>query len=403
VTEPHADDAGFRQYVRRWFAENTPANWRAATPALDEAGQLEWQRDWLRTLSGVGFHAPHVPKEFGGGGYDLMSRAIIYEEWARAEAPALLLYSVSLHHMPSTLLNAGTQEQKDKYVRDGISGVVWCQGFSESEAGSDLAALRTTAVYSTERGGYVVNGRKIWSSHAAHASYCLLLARTSSDGPKQQGITYFIADMSSPGIATHPIVQSTGDKEFCEVTFDDVFIPEADRIGAEGQGWQIAQSTLSAERGPLALEIVERIDVARRGLRRELRDGGLGGGFGTDPARADDDAVVAMSARSLALSCMAHDMIGTILTSGRPSSLSSVVKVASSDLMRAVVDHASLYDGVESMVAHPLIPGTSWFSGHWFTDFIHSWAWSIGAGSNEIQRNIIADRVLGMPRTARAR
>jgi alkylation response protein AidB-like acyl-CoA dehydrogenase len=398
VTEPPVGDAEFRQYVRRWFNENTPAGWWSSSAGLDEAGQLAWQREWLRTLSAPGFHAPHVPQEFGGGGYDLRSRAVIYEEWARAEAPGLLLYSVSLHHMPSTLLKAGTPEQQQKYVRDGLSGTVWCQGFSEPEAGSDLAALRTSAVYDAERHGYFINGRKIWSSHAAHASYCLLLARTSSDGPKQRGITYFIADMASPGITVRPIVQSTGDREFCEVTFDAVFVPEADRIGAEGEGWQIAQSTLSSERGPLALEIVERIDVARRALRRGLRSGELG-----DPARADDDAVVAMAARSLALSCMAHDMIDTILTSGRASSLSSVVKVASSDLMRQVVDHGSLADGISSMVEQPPVPGASWFSGKWFRDYVHSWAWSIGAGSNEIQRNIIADRVLGMPRSGAVR
>ena len=393
-----AADQEFRQYVRRWFGDNTPAGWRSAVTAMTEPEQLAWQREWLRTLRGPGFHAPHVPREFGGGGYDLKSRAIIYEEWAHAEAPALLLYSVSLHHMPSTLLKAGTPEQRQRYIRDGLSGTVWCQGFSEPEAGSDLAALRTSAVYDADRGGYVVNGRKIWSSHAAHASYCLLLARTSSDGPKQSGITYFVVDMSRDGIAVNPIVQSTGDREFCEVTFDDVFVPEADRIGAEGEGWKIAQSTLTSERGPLALEIVERIDVARRALQRGQRSGKLG-----DPACADDDAMVTLATRSLALSCMAHDMIDTILTSGRPSSLSSVVKVASSDLMRQVVNRASLDDGAASLIEQAPVPGMSWFSGNWFRDFIHSWAWSIGAGSNEIQLNIIADRVLAMPRTGPTR
>jgi alkylation response protein AidB-like acyl-CoA dehydrogenase len=386
--------ADFRQYVRHWFRANTPPGWQAEARALDEPGQIEWQRAWLRTLSHAGFHAPHVPKEFGGGGYDLPSRTIIYEEWARADAPALPLYSVSLHHMPSTLLHAGTPEQQQKYISGGLSGVVWCQGFSEPEAGSDLASLRTSAIRTPDGTGYKVNGRKIWSSHATDAAYCLLLARTSSDGPKHRGITYFIADMASPGIEVHPIMQSTGDKEFCEITFDDVFVPEENRIGAEGEGWRIAQSTLSAERGPLALEIVERIEVARRRLRKQVNaDGGTAAAIGVE-----DESMADMLARSLALGAMAHDMIDTILTSGRPSDLSSVVKVASSDLMRQVTDAASLVDGVGSMIAQPRTPGSSWFSGHWFTDFIQSWGWSIGAGSNEIQRNVIADRVLGMPK-----
>ena len=391
-----SDDAAFRRFVRGWFQSNTPDAWRVSARNLSESEQIEWQREWLRVLSGPGFHAPHVPKDFGGGGYNLPERAVIYQEWARADAPNLSLYSVSLHHMPSTLLRAGTAQQRDKYIRRGLDGVIWCQGFSEPEAGSDLAALRSTAVRSTDRDGYVINGRKIWSSHAAHAQHCLLLVRTSNSGPKHAGITYVIADMTSSGVEVRPIKQSTGQEEFCEVTFDDVFVPTADRIGDEGEGWQIAQSTLSAERGPLALEIVERIDMARQCLRDGLRAGMPGDVIG----REDDEVMLDMTTRSLALRSMALDMIETMSAPGaeRGRSLSSVVKVASSDLMRQVVDYASLCDGLNSMTAEPHTPGTSWFSGHWIDDFINSWGWSISAGSNEIQRNIIARRVLKMPK-----
>ena len=381
----------FRERVRTWFGVNTPTDWTERMGALDEHGQMRMQRDWLALLATEGFQAPHVPTEFGGGGYDVASRAILFEEWARSGAPPLALFSVSLYHMPSTLLQAGTEEQQRRYIPGALAGEIWCQGFSEPDAGSDLASLRTRAVRTEDDSGYLVTGRKIWTSHAADASYCLLLARTSVEERRQAGITYMIVDMSDPGVSVRQILQSTRQEEFCEVTFDDVFVPASDVIGAEGDGWNVAQRTLSTERGPLALEIVERIDVGRRNLRDLI---------GSDAGRAEEwsGELVDMIARSQALRCMAGDLINQMAETGQVGGLSSILKVASADFLRAVVGTGSIAAGEDSFMSPKPLLGTSWFSPHWMTDYINSWGWSIGAGSSEIQRNIIAERLLGMPK-----
>ena len=187
-------------------------------------------------------------------------QVVLYQEMAAHDAPRLVLAFVGIHHAASTLLVAGTEEQRNRHLPAILDGEIWVQGFSEPEAGSDLASLRTTA----RRDGdtFVVNGQKLWASGGMHADWCLLLARTDPDAPKRKGISYFLLDMTTPGVEVRPIRNAIGDSHFCEVFLNDVAIPAANLVGDENAGWQVAQATLGAERGMTMLELAERLGNA---------------------------------------------------------------------------------------------------------------------------------------------
>ena len=187
-------------------------------------------------------------------------QVVLYQELAAADAPRLVLAFVSIHHAASTLLAAGTDEQRQRHLPAILDGEIWCQGFSEPEAGSDLAALKATA--RREGDAYVVNGQKVWASGALHSDWCLLLVRTDPDAPKRKGISYLLMDMRSPGLDVRPITQATGEAHFCEIFMDDVVVPVANLVGAENAGWAVAQQTLGAERGMTMLELSERLGNA---------------------------------------------------------------------------------------------------------------------------------------------
>ena len=389
--------ADFRSSVAAWFAEHVPDDWESRTDAMDVKEWAEFQRGWLRTLNTVGFGAPHVPTDWGGGGFDVARQAIIYEEGTRANSPALKAYTISLHHVPSTLLKAGTAEQRERYVRDAIDGTIWCQGFSEPEAGSDLASLRTLAV--PVEGGYRVSGQKIWSSNAQLARWCLLLARTDPAAPRHQGISYLIMDMQDPGVEVRPIRTATGHTEFCEIFLDNVWIPRESLIGAENDGWNIAQRTLATERGPIAVETIERMMV---GVQYVLDH------FVDRDRLADSDeldhramAVAELLAQGLAVRSVAQDAVDLIERGGNAAALASLIKVSSSDLLRRSTDLGSVYSADEAFVMPGHTHPRGWFTGHEMSDFVNSWAWSIAGGTNEIQQNIIAERILGLPKEPR--
>ena len=195
-----------------------------------------------------------------GGGMSVAEQIVLYQELAAHDAPRLVLAFVGIHHAASTLLVAGTDEQRQRHLPAILDGEIWVQGFSEPEAGSDLASLRTTA--RRDGDAYVVNGQKLWASGGMHADWCLLLARTDPDAPKRNGISYFLLDMTTPGIDVRPIRNAIGDSHFCEIFLNDVEIPAANLVGAENAGWQVAQATLGAERGMTMLELAERLGNA---------------------------------------------------------------------------------------------------------------------------------------------
>ncbi len=224
----------FRTRVRDWCARNVPKAWRESQAGADDEAVVAFQRDWRATLESGGFLAPQWPVSMGGCDMPLAQQAILAEELARADAPRLSLYQVAISNAAPAILNFGTDEQKRRFLPGIRNGEVWCQGFSEPGAGSDLASLSTRA---DRRGDvYVLNGQKIWTSWAKHADWCFILVRTDRDAPKRRGISYLLMDMRSPGITVRPIKQATGAAEFCELFLNDVEVPVANLLGPENEG-----------------------------------------------------------------------------------------------------------------------------------------------------------------------
>ncbi len=255
-TRSGPDLESFRATVRSWCRSHIAADWRQRQTGASDEEFVRFQQEWFQELRQAGFAVPHWPREWGGG-LSVGEQTVLYEELARHDAPRLVLAFVSIHHAASTLLLAGSDEQRRRHLPAILDGEIWVQGFSEPEAGSDLASLRTTA---RRRGDvFVVNGQKVWASGAHFADWCLLLARTDPVAPKRRGISYFMLDMRVPGIEVRPIRQATGESHFCEIFLRDVEIPASQLIGPENDGWQVAQATLSAERGMTMLELAERL------------------------------------------------------------------------------------------------------------------------------------------------
>ncbi len=340
-------------------------------------------------LVGAGYAVPHWPEQWPGGGRSLAEQKVIYEELARADSPRLLLSFVSTYHAASTLMECGSDEQRARYLPAILRGETWCQGFSEPGAGSDLAAIKTKAELRGDH--YVVSGQKVWSTMAQYADKCLLLVRTSSDGPKQAGITFLLMDMKAKGVSVRPINQIQGDEEFCEIFLDDVEVPVSDRVGEEGKGWVVAQTTLSSERGLTLMELSYRMkgalnraaDLIRQNKRQD--DVGVLREFGKLVTQVD--AACAIADKFL------ENRIGGVERIGD----ASIVKNSYSSALRAYAAFGVNVGGIEEQYRAPITFGDL-NTGNWMADFMNSYAWTIAGGSEEVQRNIIAERMLEMPR-----
>lgn len=378
----------FRHEVRTWLAANTPSDWREACSSHE--GFLRTQRNWFAALAGGGYAVPHWPAEWPGGGRSLAEQKVIYEELARADTPRLLLSFMSTYHAACTFFEWGSTAQQAQYLPRILQGEIWCQGFSEPGAGSDLAALKTRA----ERRGdvYVVNGQKLWSTMGQFADKCLLLVRTSTEGAKQAGLTYLLLDLKAKGVTARPIHQIHGDEEFAELFLDDVEVPVADRLGEEGQGWAVAQSTLSSERGLTLLELSARMrgslwrlsDSIRQAGRQE--DAGILRDYGRLATRID--ATCALADHFLASRIAGEERVGD----------ASLVKLAYSRTLREFTMLGVRIGGMAAQYHAPITFGGGMETGNWMADFMNSYAWTIAGGSDEVQRNIIAERLIGMPR-----
>lgn len=383
-----SDLTAFRQEVRAWLEANLPRNWREACG--DQDGFVDMQRSWFAKLVEGGYAVPHWPAEWPGGGRSLAEQKIIYEEMARADTPRLLLSFVSTYHAAATFLECGTPEQKAQYLPRILEGETWCQGFSEPNAGSDLAALKTRA---ERRGGvYVVNGQKIWSTVAQFADKCLLLVRTSSDGPKQAGLTYLLLDLKAKGVSIRPIHQIHGDEEFAEIFLDDVEIPVSERVGEEGKGWAVAQATLASERGLTLLELSARMRGALWRVAELIRDQG----------RTEDAGVLRdfgrLTARVDSACAIADGYLQRRIAGDERVGDASLVKLTYSRVLREFTLLGLRIQGMESQYRTPITFGGGMETGNWMADFMNSYAWTIAGGTDEVQRNIIAERMLGMPR-----
>lgn len=379
-----------RAEIRAWLTQNTPAGWRSAMTNAQQDQFVELQKDWFGKLVEAGYATPHWPEGWPGGGRSLAEQKVIFEEVARADAPRLMLYFVALYHAACTLFECGSDAQRDKYLPGILKGEIWCQGFSEPNAGSDLASLKTRA----ERKGdkYIINGQKTWSTMAQYADRCLLLARTDKSGVPQAGLTYLLLDMKSKGVSVRPISQITGDDEFAEIFFDDVEVSVEDRVGEEGAGWAVAQATLASERGLTLVELTQRMRYGLSMLAQAMKE----------QRRTNDSTILrdlgALIPKVDAACALADQYLQKRISDTEQAGDASIVKLYYAQTLREFVALGQRINGLDGQYHTGFMRGATQETGNWTLDFMNSYNWSIAGGSNEIQRNIIAERMLGMPR-----
>jgi alkylation response protein AidB-like acyl-CoA dehydrogenase len=387
ILDQQHDLQAFRQAVRDWTLATAPPEKAHLWLETKGAEQVEIQKWWMRERDKVGLATPHWPVEYGGSGLSLAHQVIIVDEFARADAPQSSSFTVALNHTVATLVPFGSEHQKRKYLPTVARGTVWCQGFSEPGAGSDLANLSTRAVRDGDH--YVINGQKIWSSHSMYASYAILLARTDPQAKKQRGITYFILDMKAPGVEVRPIRKSTGASNFAELFLTDVRIPVEDRVGEENQGWTVAQATLSAERGVLVFDRVERerMTLQRFYAQALTRNAPW---LAEPQLRREFMAVFAahqgLRRQVRSLLQEPHD--------GGWSMTPALVKLTATRLRQRFSALQVRVAGLEGQYA----PAEDAPAPIPMYEYLDSYGYTIAAGSNEIMRNLIAERGLNMPR-----
>ena len=382
-------DREFRAQARAWLKDNVPSHPR---PNGGEAG-AQFDRDWQRKLYDHGWAGVAWPKDFGGLGLSGLTQVIWYEELARAHAPHLINTSyVAMMHAGPTLIARGTDEQKSFHLHRILSGEsLWCQGFSEPGAGSDLAALKTRGVVDGE--DIVITGAKMWTTDAQYADYQELLIRTGPDGERHKGLTWIICDMKSPGIDIKPIRTMLQDEHVNMVFYDDVRIPISNVVGEVGQGWSTAMATLSFERGlgfiGDQLELYERVNRAiDLAGKTRIEDGRLA---------IEDDSIAqrlaAIKADCIAIRAMTLADIAETDRTGMPGPKGSMMK------LMVTATHKALSEVVSDIMGWSFLEFNGDRTAHpWTYDFLWSWVFSISGGTNEIQREITADRVLQLPR-----
>jgi alkylation response protein AidB-like acyl-CoA dehydrogenase len=392
---PSGDLGQLRSAVRDWAVANTPRDWHAELSTATKRHFREFNIRQARLLRAAGLLAAHWPTEFSGGGFSFREQLVIQEELVRADFPQPRLLEIALAHIAATLMAYGSPGQQ-RHLAAILDGEIWCQGFSEPDAGSDLASLRTRAVRTGDH--YVVNGQKVWSSYADLATWCLLLARTDPAAPKHRGLSLFMLELDSPGVEVRPTRQATGTEEFCELFLTDVRVPAGHLIGAENTGWRMAQTTLATERAFNIIELQARLavalgEIAAQALVTPIAPGRMA---------ADDDSVrqdlAARAAEIDVLRLLGQRLARDIERTGEVGPEGSIVKLFYSETLQKLTRLAVRISGMATMLDERREFATTWTSGHWMIDHLKSWNWTIAAGSNEIQRNIIGEKVLGLPR-----
>jgi alkylation response protein AidB-like acyl-CoA dehydrogenase len=376
----------FRHEARSWLADHAPAP--RSLPSLDTAEGFEAHRAWEQTMFEDRWSVVSWPEEFGGRGVGIVEWLVFEEEYWRAEAP-LRVSQNGVFLLAPTLFEFGTPEQQQRFLPAMASGrEIWCQGWSEPDAGSDLAGIRSRAVRSEAGDGWLLSGQKTWASRGAFAEWCFGLFRTDPEAERHRGLTYFLVDMRSPGITVRPIPQIDGETGFAEIFFEDVFVPDDQVLGGEGRGWSVAMATAGSERGLSLRSPARYTEAAARlvDLYVEQRR--------SAPDRA------AESADAVARAWMDAEAyrLNTLWTATRVLDGGSVGPEASANKI-----HWSETDLAIHRAALALLgpggerhgPGTD---APWLDGFLFALAGPIYAGTNEIQRNVVAERMLGLPR-----
>jgi alkylation response protein AidB-like acyl-CoA dehydrogenase len=370
-------ESAFRDELRAWLESHDPG---PRPVDDDEDAQFEWARGWQRQLNEGGWAGVHWPREYGGRGATITESAIFFEELGRARRP-LPANTLGIVMGGPTLMLWGTDEQKERFLPAILDASEhWCQGFSEPEAGSDLAALKTRAVKDGDE--WVVTGQKVWTSGAQWAKWCMLVARTDQDVPKHKGLTYFLMDMEQEGIQVRPLRQITGSAEFNELFLEGVRIPDANVIGGVGNGWKVALTTLMNERAGLAFFL----QVRMRQLLDDVIEEAAGRGLLDDPVVADKLADLHVKAEILRLT--AYRGLTAIEKYGQPGPEGSLTKWLWSDTNQQL-----------TQLAADLFGDAAFTTGNrWAYELLRARGNSIEGGTTEILKNIIAERVLGLPR-----
>ena len=390
-----AAEAKFRAAARTWLEANKPRGVadRGFALAID-ADTVKSLTEWQRRLYEGGYLGLSWPIEFGGQGKTIIESAIFNEEMARVRAPAPL-NELGLSMAAPTILEHGTDDQKKRFVRKILTcEEIWCQGFSEPGSGSDLAALNTRAVVDGDH--FVVNGQKVWTSLGHIADWCMLLVRTDSNAPKHRGISYLLVDMHSPGVTVQPLRQMTGECEFNQMFFEDVRVPRANLLGPLNGGWDVALTTLMNERATLSLATVMRFrntfdDLAEL-ARRVIRDGTC-----TLDARVIRDTLAQFYVDVESMRYLAYRNFSKLVRGGTPGPEGSISKVLWSELNQRMNEFALVLEGPHAalMEGSPRVID----DGRWQYGLLRSRGNTIEEGTSEVQRGIIAERLLGLPKS----
>ena len=368
-------EEAFRDDLRAWLTDNHPGE-----APEDRDAAFQFRTDWQRRLYEAGWAGISWPKEYGGRGATLIEQAIFGEEMARARAPQPA-NELGLVMGGPVLIAHGTDEQKSRYLEPILSGEeIWCQGFSEPDSGSDLASLKTRAVKSN--GEWVVTGQKVWTTYAHKAKWCMLVARTDQDAPKHQGLTYFLLDMEQDAVQVRPLRQITGEAEFNELFFEEARIPDENVVGGVGNGWAVAITTLMHERAGIGAASAASVKIALGQLVELAKERGVA----DDPIIRQRIAQLQMETEALRLNAwrgLTHQM-----KNGVPGPEGSLPKLQWSAANQALTELAVEILGPEGLDR----------SSEWTYRFLRARANSIEGGTTEILKNIVAERVLGLPK-----
>lgn len=368
-------EEAFRGELRAWLEANHPGT----EPEGDEAGFV-FRRDWQRKLADAGWAGVSWPEEYGGRGATLVEQAIFNEETVRARTPALANVLGLVMGGP-VIIAHGTDEQRRRYLNPILTGEeIWCQGFSEPDSGSDLASLKTRAVKSN--GEWSITGQKVWTTLAHRSKWCMLLARTDQDAPKHKGLTFFLMDVEQEGVQVRPLVQITKEPEFNELFMQDARVPYENVVGGVGNGWAVAITTLMHERAGLAFGLQVQLKIALAELMDLVREYGLE----EDPVTRQRVGQLYIESEALRLN--AYRGLTQIMKTGVPGPEGSLPKWQWSDINQSLTEAALDIRG----------PAAPLLDSEWTFRFLRARANSIEGGTTEVLKNIIAERVLGLPR-----
>jgi alkylation response protein AidB-like acyl-CoA dehydrogenase len=390
-----AQEEAFRTEIREWLEANVPKD----TPAdddeySDDRASFDFRRDWQRKLGEAGYLAMHWPKEYGGGGATLVEQVIFNEEYAKSRAPQPV-NGLGLSLVGPTLITHGTDAQKQRFLKNILTAdEIWCQGYSEPNAGSDLAGLQTKAELVDDE--FVINGQKIWTTLAPFGDWIFVLCRTNPDAPKHQGISYILCPMGQPGVEVRPIKQITGTSGFGEVFFTNARTPRENLVGDLNDGWRVAMTTLMFERGGNVMATAVRFRRLMSGLRELAEQMKRNGG------RAIDDPIVRqqLGRRLVEVEIMRHNgerAISPRLHGEPPGPESSMGKLYWSEWYRRATENAMDILGPQGLRLDGAEATEGFGSQRWLTEYLAARAGTIYTGTSEIQRNILAERVLGLP------